>query len=56
MYDLNDFLLPINIHSLNHDKGYNDGQLANFISAYEDELPDLEESDIVLVGINGHEQ
>ena len=55
MYDLHEFLEPINPASFNDDKGYNDGQLANFISAYEDELPDLEETDIVLVGINGNE-
>ena len=55
MYDLHEFLEPINPALFNNDKGYNDGQLANFIAAYEDELPDLEETDIVLVGINGNE-
>src|SRR5665811_1899410 len=55
MYDLHEFLEPINVASFNNNKGYNDGQLANFISAYEDELPDLEETDIVFVGIYGHE-
>jgi formiminoglutamase len=56
MYDLHEFLEPINPGSFNDDMGYNDGQLANFISAYEDELPDLEEADIVLVGVNGNEK
>ena len=55
MYDLHEFLEPINPAAYNNDQGYNDGQLANFISAYEEELPDLEETDIVLVGINGNE-
>lgn len=55
MYDLHEFLEPINPATFNDDKGYNDGQLANFISAYEEELPDLEETDIVFVGINGDE-
>jgi len=55
MYDLQEFLEPINSASFNDDKGYNDGQLANFISAYEDELPDLEEIDIVIAGINADE-
>ncbi len=55
MYDLHEFLEPINKASFNNDKGYNDGQLANFISVYEDQLPDIEETDIVFVGINGHE-
>jgi formiminoglutamase len=55
MYDLQEFLEPINPDTFNDDKGYNDGQLANRIDAYEEELPDLEESDIVLVGISGNE-
>jgi formiminoglutamase len=55
MYDLQEFLEPINPAFFNDDKGYNDGQLANFISAYESELPDLEETDIVIAGINGNE-
>jgi formiminoglutamase len=55
MYDLHEFLEPINPAPYNNDKGYNDGQLANFIAAYEDELPDLEDTDIVIVGINGNE-
>ena len=56
MYDLQEFLEPVNPASFNDDKGYNDGQMANFIAAYEDdELPDLEDADIVMVGINGDE-
>lgn len=55
MYDLQEFLEPVNPATFNHDKGYNDGQLANFIACYENELPDLEEADLVLVGINGNE-
>jgi formiminoglutamase len=51
MYDLHDFLLPINIHSLNDDKGYNDGQLAKHILINDGEIPDLETADIVLVGV-----
>lgn len=48
MYDLHDFLTPIDIHVLNEDRGYNDGQLARHIFGYGSETPDL---DIVLVGI-----
>jgi formiminoglutamase len=51
MYDLQDFLEPINQHALNEDEGYNDGQLARYIMGYYTELPALEEADIVLVGI-----
>lgn len=52
MYDLHDFLSPINIHSLNDDQGYNDGQLAKHISINDGEIPNLDGIDIVLVGIN----
>lgn len=51
MYDLHDFLDPVNIHALNDDEGYNDGQLAKYIQVYETELPDITDADIVLVGI-----
>ena len=51
MYELHDFLSPIRIHGLNGDSGYNDGQLAKHIIAYEEEIPDLTAADIVLVGI-----
>ena len=52
MYDLHDFLSPINIHSLNDDQGYNDGQLAKHISINDGEIPSLDGIDIVLVGVN----
>jgi arginase family enzyme len=52
MYDLHEFLEPINFAYLNDDKKYNDGQLAHFVKAYEDEMPDLEGVDIVITGIN----
>ncbi|MCW3089026.1 MAG: arginase [Ferruginibacter sp.] len=51
MYDLHDFLMPIDIHTLNGDNGYNDGQLARHIVGYDTEIPDVSEVDIVLVGI-----
>ena len=52
MYDLHEFLSPVNFAILNDDKEYGDSQLANFIKAYEKEMPDLSEVDIVIVGIN----
>ena len=52
MDDLQDFLLPVNIHALNEDGGYNDGQLAKHILVNEGELPDLTNVDIVLVGVS----
>lgn len=51
MHDLHDFLSPLQIHALNDDSGYNDGQLARHIRVYEEELPDLADIDIVLLGV-----
>jgi arginase family enzyme len=52
MYDLHDFLSPVDIHFLNEDSGYNDGQFAKHINIYENELPDITDADIVLVGVD----
>ena len=51
MYDLQEFLEPILITTLNEDKGYNDGQFAQHIILYENEIPDISQADIVLVGV-----
>ncbi|CAN5280253.1 formimidoylglutamase [soil metagenome] len=51
MYDLYEFLHPVNISALHNDSGYNDMQFGSRISVYEDELPDLEECDIVILGV-----
>ena len=52
MYDLHDFLTPIPVNKLNDDSGYTDGQLAKHIAIYENEMPDITNADIVLVGVN----
>jgi formiminoglutamase len=52
MNDLHEFLHPVDRHAINDDRGYNDGQLGNFIRIYEEELPDLEGVDIVIAGVN----
>jgi len=52
MYDLHDFLTPIPVHELNDDNGYTDGQLAKHIAIYENEIPDISNADIVLLGVN----
>ena len=51
MNDLQDFLSPVHIDGLNNDSGYNDGQLARHIQAYHDEIPDISNADIVLLGV-----
>ena len=52
MNDLHEYLLPINITVLNNDRGYNDRQFAKIIKIYEDEIPEIRDVDIVIVGIN----
>ncbi|MEP6846410.1 MAG: formimidoylglutamase [Panacibacter sp.] len=52
MNDLHEYLLPVNIAILNNDMGYNDRQFAKLIRIYEDEIPEINDVDIVLVGIN----
>jgi arginase family enzyme len=45
-----DFLEPVNLAFLSDDEGYKDTQLGKHIAVYEDEFPDIEKADIVLVG------
>jgi len=45
-----DFLEPINLAYLSDDEGYRDTQLGKHIAAHEDEFPDIEKADIVLIG------
>jgi formiminoglutamase len=52
MYDLHEFLSPVNFTSLNNNKRYNDSQIAGSIKVYEEEIPDLTGINIVIVGIN----
>ena len=51
MYDLHDFLEPVLLHTINGDNGYNDGQFAKNIAVYETQIPDITNTDIVLVGV-----
>jgi arginase family enzyme len=52
IYDLHEFLSPVNVAELSDDNAYNDSQVANCIKIYEDEFPDLNGVDIVIVGVN----
>ena len=45
-----DFLDPINLAEISQDAGYKEGQIGRVIKAYEDEFPDLDEAQVVLVG------
>lgn len=52
MQDLLDFLVPVALHELEEEEGYTDGHFAKHISIYTNEFPDLDHTDIVMVGIN----
>jgi formiminoglutamase len=45
-----DFLDPVNLGMVSNDTGYKEGQIGKVIKVYEDEFPDLDNVDIVLVG------
>jgi len=45
-----DFLDPINLAEVSQDAGYKEGQIGRVIKVYEDEFPDLDEAQVVLVG------
>lgn len=47
---LTDFLNPIHLSEISLDAGYKEGQIGKTIKIYEDEFPDLDDAQIVLVG------
>ncbi|MBC8035150.1 MAG: formimidoylglutamase [Chitinophagaceae bacterium] len=47
---LADFLSPVNLALISNDEGYRDGQIGKVIEVYEEQLPDLENSALVIVG------
>jgi arginase family enzyme len=60
-----DFLEPLNAAAISQDEGYKEGQLGKVIALYEEEFPDLDEYQLVLLGcgeqrgsglIHGHSQ
>ena len=52
MKDFSDYLFPINLNEFNDDSGYTDGQLGKHIITFKDEIPDISQAEIVIVGIN----
>ena len=45
-----DFLDPLNLAEISLDAGYKEGQIGKVITIYEDQFPDLDDAQIVLVG------
>lgn len=48
--NISDFLNPVNLAAISQDEGYKEGQLGKTIAVYEDEFPDLDEAQLVIVG------
>jgi formiminoglutamase len=48
--NISDFLDPINLGSISLDEGYKDGQLGKAIAVYDEEFPDLDDAQVVIVG------
>ncbi|MET0638289.1 MAG: formimidoylglutamase [Chitinophagaceae bacterium] len=45
-----DFLSPLNLAEISDDEGYKDGQMGRILSVYEDEFPDLDNVQLVILG------
>jgi arginase family enzyme len=48
--NISDFLSPVDVHQISNDEGYKDGQLGKSVDVYDEEFPDLEDVQVVLVG------
>ena len=48
--NISDFLSPVNIATISFDERYKDGQIGNVIDIYDEEFPDLDEAQIVILG------
>ena len=51
-YDLHEYLLPVNVAEISGDAAYNDSQIGTVIEINEEEIPDLANIDLVIVGVN----
>jgi arginase family enzyme len=45
-----DYLDPVNTREISNDEEYKDGQVGKLIRVYEEEFPDLQHADLILVG------
>jgi formiminoglutamase len=48
--NISDFLDPINVSQVSNDEGYKDGQLGRIINIHEEEFPDIDDAQVVIVG------
>jgi arginase family enzyme len=47
-----DFLEPVNLNQISNDLGYKEGQVGKTIPVYEEELPEIDDADLIIVGCN----
>lgn len=45
-----EYLEPVSLAALSYDEGYRDGQIGHTVSAYQEQFPDLDAAQIVIVG------
>jgi formiminoglutamase len=48
--NISDFLSPLQLSSISNDEAYRDGQIGKTIAIYEDEFPELDEIQVVIIG------
>lgn len=52
LFKIDDFLDPVDVPLLSQDDVYKEGQIGKTVSVYAEQLPDIDEADIVLLGCN----
>jgi len=48
--NISDFLNPVSLATISQDEGFKEGQLGKIVQVYDDQFPDLDEAQLVLVG------
>ena len=48
--NITDFLDPVNLHLLSEDEGFKEGQFGKSIQIFEEEMPGLDQTDLILLG------
>lgn len=51
---ISDFLLPVNRALLSQDRGYKEGQLGYSLTVYEEDFPDIDEAQLIIIGCPEH--
>ncbi len=50
LYNITDFLEPVNRYEISDDESYHQTQLGNHIDLYDESFPDIESADVILIG------